>query len=321
MDVKISNVLAANPNEQLWNSEELLFSDSSQTVEISTPPSLSLNSFTSSSTDIKEGQAVTFTISISNDGGASASGILNLMQSGTTVATTEFSVGGFDTNIVSMDYSVPKNYDGDLNLKIKIDRDSVVPEVGPQDVMTDDSKEITISVEGTLPTSSGGGGSSEDGGGTGMIMILGGVFVLLVGGAGAFYFLRKSGDSDEALDPFGSDTPPVPEQPPAMAPPVPEQPPAAAPPAPPVPEQTPAAAPPAPPVPEQTPAAAPPAPPVPEQTPAAAPPAPELTLLTITVPPGAQPGQQIQIKAPDGRVVAVTVPAGLQEGSQFQVKI
>ena len=282
MDVKISNVLAANPNEQLWDSEELLFSDSSQTVEISTPPSLSLNSFTSSSTDIKEGQAVTFTISISNDGGASASGILNLMQSGTTVATTEFSVGGFDTNIVSMDYSVPKNYDGDLNLKIKIDRDSVVPEVGPQDVMTDDSKEITISVEGTLPTSSGGGGSSEDGGGSGMIMILGGVFVLLVGGAGAFYFLRKSGDSDEALDPFGSDTPPVPEQPPA---------------------------------------AAPPAPPVPEQPPAAAPPAPELTLLTITVPPGAQPGQQIQIKAPDGRVVAVTVPAGLQEGSQFQVKI
>ena len=116
MDVKISNVLAANPNEQLWDSEELLFSDSSQTVEISTPPSLSLNSFTSSSTNIKEGQAVTFTISISNDGGASASGILNLMQSGTTVATTDFSVEGFGTNIVSMDYSVPKNYDGDLSL-------------------------------------------------------------------------------------------------------------------------------------------------------------------------------------------------------------
>ena len=32
-------------------------------------------------------------------------------------------------------------------------------------------------------------------------------------------------------------------------------------------------------------------------------------------------GQQIQIKAPDGRVVAVTIPAGLQEGSQFQVKV
>ena len=321
MDVKISNVLAANPNEQLWDSEDLLFTDDSQTIEISTPPSLSLNSFTSSSTDIKEGQAVTFTISISNDGGASASGILNLMQSGTTVATTPFSVEGFETNVVSMDYSVPKNYDGDLNLKIKIDRDSVVPAVGPQDVMTDDSKEITISVEGTLPTSSGGGGSSDDEGGSGMVMVLGGVFVLLVGGAGGFYFLRKSGDSDEALDPFGNDAPPVPEQPPAMAPPVPEQPPVAAPPAPPVPEQPPVAAPPAPPVPEQPPAAAPPAPPVPEQPPAAVPPAPELTLLTITVPPGAQPGQQIQIKAPDGRVVAVTVPAGLQEGAQFQVKI
>ncbi len=63
------------------------------------------------------------------------------------------------------------------------------------------------------------------------------------------------------------------------------------------------------------------APPVPEQPPAAAPPVPEPTLLTIAVPAGAQPGQQIQIKAPDGRVVSVTIPAGLQEGSQFQVKI
>ena len=112
-----------------------------------------------------------------------------------------------------------------------------------------------------------------------MIMILGGVFVLLVGGAGAFYFLRKSGDAEDTLDSFGGGVPPVPEQPPAMAPPVPEQP------------------------------------------PAAVPPAPEPALLTITVPAGAQPGQQIQIKAPDGRVVAVTIPAGLQEGSQFQVKI
>ena len=214
------------------------------------------------------------------------------MQSGTTVASTEFSVDGFGTKEVSMDYSVPKNYDGDLNLKIKIDRDSVVPELGPQDVMTDDSKEITISVEGTLPTSSGGGSSDEDGG-SGIIMFLGGVFVLLVGGAGAFYFLRKSSDAEDTLDSFDGGVPPTPEQPPAMAPPVPEQPPAAAP----------------------------PAPPVPEQPPAAVPPAPEPALLTITVPAGAQPGQQIQIKAPDGRLVAVTIPAGLQEGSQFQVKI
>lgn len=293
MDVQISNVLASNPDEQLWDPEELMFSDNSQTVEVSTPPSLSLNSFTSSSTNIKEGQAVTFTISISNDGGAAASGLINLMQSGTTVATTEFSVQGFGTNEVSMDYSVPKNYDGDLNLKAKIDRDSVVPELGPQDVLSDDSKDITISVEGTLPTSSGSGGSSDSSESNGMVMILGGVFVLLVGGAGAFYFLRRSGDAEDALDALSGDVPPLPEQPPAMAPPVPEQPPAAAP----------------------------PAPPVPEQPPAAVPPAPEPALLTITVPAGAQPGQQIQIKAPDGRVVAVTIPAGLQEGSQFQVKI
>jgi len=37
--------------------------------------------------------------------------------------------------------------------------------------------------------------------------------------------------------------------------------------------------------------------------------------------PTAQPGQQIQIKAPDGRVVTVAIPAGLQPGQQFQVKV
>ncbi|MEC8446901.1 MAG: exo-alpha-sialidase [Candidatus Thermoplasmatota archaeon] len=301
MEIQISNILASNPNEQLWDSEELAFSDNTQTVKISTPPVLSVTSFTSSSTDIKEGQAVTFTISVSNDGEATASGTLLLMQSGSTRATADFTVDGFGTSQISMDFSVPKNYDGDLNLKVKIDRDSVVPKLAPQDVISDDSKEITISVEGTLPTSSGGGSGSSDDGGSGLIMILGGVFVLLVGGAGAFYFMRRTGNSEDSSDPFVGDTPPLPEQPPAMAPPVPEQPPAAAPPAP-----------------QQPPAAAPPAP---QQPPAAAPPAPEPALLTITVPAGAQPGQQIQIKAPDGRVVAVTIPAGLQEGSQFQVKV
>ena len=81
--------------DKIW---ELTFEDNSQTVVISTPPSLSMNSLTSDSTDIKEGQAVTFTISISNDGGATASGVVNLLQSGTSVATKEFTVAGFSTN-------------------------------------------------------------------------------------------------------------------------------------------------------------------------------------------------------------------------------
>ena len=120
------------------------------------------------------------------------------MQSGSTRATADFTVDGFGTSQISMDFSVPKNYDGDLNLKVKIDRDSVVPELAPQDVISDDSKEITISVEGTLPTSSGGGSGSDEDGGSGLIMILGGVFVLLVGGAGAFYFMRKTGNSEDS---------------------------------------------------------------------------------------------------------------------------
>ena len=295
LDIKISNIMASNSGDQKhWDSEELVFTDNKQTVEVSTPPSLSLNSFTSSSTNINEGQAVTFTISISNDGGAKATGLLNLMQSGTTVATTNFSVDGFDTKEINMDYSVPMNYDGDLNLKIQIDRGSVVPELDDNlDVTSDDSKQITLSVNGN-PQTPGGSDDSEGSEVSGTILLGGGVFALLVGGAGAFYFLRRSGDLVE--DSFGNQGPPVPEQPPAAPPP--------------------AAPPPAAPPPAAPPAAAPPAP---EQP--LAPPAPEPTLLTITVPPGTQPGQQIQIKAPDGRIVAVTVPVGLQEGSQFQVKI
>ena len=60
------------------------------------------------------------------------------------------------------------------------------------------------------------------------------------------------------------------------------------------------------------------APPAPEQPPVAA---PGSTVLTVAVPAGAQPGQQIQIKAPDGRVVTVAIPAGLQPGQQFQIKV
>jgi len=43
--------------------------------------------------------------------------------------------------------------------------------------------------------------------------------------------------------------------------------------------------------------------------------------ITVTVPAGFQPGQQIQIKAPDGRLFLVTIPVGMQPGSQFQVNI
>ena len=112
MDIQISNVLASNPNEQVWDSEELVFSDNTQTVEISTPPSLSLNSFTSSSTNIKEGQAVTFTTSISNTEELQHR-IIEPDAVRYNVATINLVLMDLVLTI-SMEYSVPKNYDGDL---------------------------------------------------------------------------------------------------------------------------------------------------------------------------------------------------------------
>jgi hypothetical protein len=107
------------------------------------------------------------------------------------------------------------------------------------------------------------------------------VFVVLIAGLGGAYFMYRRSEPSTEETDSFGDMSGLPEQPPAAVPPQPEQPPAAAPPAAP----------------------------------------PQGTLLNITVPEGAQPGQQIQIKAPDGRVVAVTIPAGMQPGTQFQVKI
>ena len=286
MEVKISNIIASKTSEQdLWNSE-LSFTDNTQTVHVATPPFLRIDSLTSSSLDIKDGQAVTLTISLSNAGQATASGVVNLMASGTTIASADFVILGATDNSdafteIYIEYGIPANYpNGELTMKVRIDRDSVVPALDPTDKADDDVKEITLNVEGQVQTNPGGSGSSNDEGSSGNIMIpLAVVSVVLVAGSGIFYFMRRTGDGEEALDPFSNSPPPIPEQPPAMAPPIPEQP------------------------------------------PAMAPPVPEPTLLTIAVPAGAQPGQQIQIKTPDGRIVSVVIPAGLQEGAQFQVKI
>ncbi len=305
VNIRFANIKPVNSeDEEFWDSEELTFEDDSQKIEITTPPSLSIESFTSSSTNIKEGQAVTLTIEIMNEGGASATGELNIKQGSTKLTNTTFTIEGEKLIEIEVEYSVPKNYDGELTLIAEIDRNSVSPSVGPLDLLEDDSQTLTIDVEGTvvMPEASDSGGESSSGD---LIVPLVAGFVMLVGGAGAFFFYRRS-QAGEVEDVFGdpgitsqeSVVPPAlpqSEQPPAVAPPQPEQPPAAAPPQP-----------------EQPPAAA---PPQPEQPPAAP------TLLSITVPQGVQPGQQIQIKAPDGRLVSVTVPEGLQPGSQFQVKI
>ncbi len=285
VDIKLSNIIAKNSEEQIWDSEELVFTNKNYRVEVFEPPNLSLTQFTANRVDIGEGEAVTFTIVISNDGEAEATGNVQILQSSSVVGTTSFTAPGYDSIAVTYDWSVPGNYDGEVNLKAQIDPNSVNPPGGPEDRVTDDFQILTLNVEGTVNVKP----ASESGTGTGAWIVPLIVFVVLIAGFGGVYVMyRRSQPSAEETDSFG-DMGGLPEQPPIAAP------------------QT-----------EQPPAAAPP-PPQPEQPPAAAP--PQGTLLSITVPEGAQPGQQIQIKAPDGRVVAVTIPAGMQPGTQFQVKI
>jgi hypothetical protein len=284
VDIKMSNIIAKNSEEQIWDSEELVFTNKNYRVDVLEPPNLSLTQFTANRVDIGEGEAVTFTIVISNDGEAEATGNVQILQSGSVVGTTSFTVPGYDSIAVTYDWSVPGKYDGEVNLKAQIDPNSVNPPGGPEDRVTDDFQTLTLNVEGTVSVKP----VSESGMGTGDLIVPLLVFVVLIAGLGGAYVMyRRSQPSAEETDSFG-DIGGLPEQPP-MAPPQPEQPPVA------------------------------PPPPQPEQPPAAAP--PQGTLLSITVPEGVQPGQQIQIKAPDGRVVAVTIPAGMQPGTQFQVKI
>ena len=314
IELSISEVTAVNSNEQFWDSEELIFSNSNNRIEVSTPPSLAVTSFTSNTINANEGDLLTLTVYLANEGGAAASGNINLLESGRIVSTTNFTIDGFGSTQIDLEHTLPEKYaDGEIRLKVAIDRNSVIPALGSQDILTDDSSAILVNVKGTLKENEAAESSEATGD---VIVIAGAGGVALVGAAAGYFFYNraKSASTEVMDDPFGGGAeqppaaPPMPEQPPAAAPPVPEQPPAAAPP---VPEQPPAAAPP---VPEQPPAPAP-------QPEAPAPAVPGETVLSVAVPAGAQPGQQIQIKAPDGRVVAVTIPAGLQPGQQFQIKV
>jgi hypothetical protein len=286
VDIKLSNIIAKNSEEQIWDSEELVFTDTNYRIEVLEPPNLSLSQFTANRIDIGEGEAVTFTIVVVNDGEAEATGNVQILQGGSVVGTTTFTAPAFESTSVTYDWSVPSNYDGEVNLRAQIDRSSVSPPGGSEDRTTDDFQTLTLNVKGNVNIKP----ASESGASTGELIVPLLVFVVLIAGLGGAYVMyRRSQPSAGETDSFG-DIDSLPEQPPA-APPQPEQPPAA--------------------------------PPQPEHPPAAPPPVapPQETLLSITVPEGAQPGQQIQIKAPDGRVVAVTIPEGMQPGTQFQVKI
>ena len=297
IDILIKDILAKNNDEQIWDSEELIFTDSENRLEVDQPPNLELLSFTSDRIDIGEGQAVTFTIIVSNNGEADAKGDIVLKQGAAELGRVNFTVSGLEMSTVTYEYSVPGTYSGELNLRAQIDPNTVSPPGGPQDTVEDDFQLLTLNVEGTSPKEKPAESSTSFAGS--MMIPLAVIGVLIIGIGGAFFMYKRSQTGDDSEleqdDPFGA----IPEQPPAAAPPpVPTPPP-------------PAAAPPQPEAPPSTAAN-------PEQPPAAE---PGSTVLTVAVPAGAQPGQQIQIKAPDGRVVTVAIPAGLQPGQQFQIKV
>ena len=311
LELKINDVFAVNSNEEIWDSEELIFTNTENKVIISQPPDLALTQFTTNSQNIKEGQAVVFTMIVSNDGEAEASGRIQVKQGNTVLGNVDFVVAGYESTQVTYEYSVPAEYDGELNLKAQIDSNSVYPPGGPTDTIDDDFQTLTINVEGTVNVK-----PVENSEGSMVVpaVVMG---VLLAGFGGVFFMYKRSQNGGEELDAFGMPDQTLPPEMAAVPPPAAAPQPVAAPP---VAAPQPVAAPPvaAPPV------AAPPvaAPPV-AAPPVAAPPvaAPPQSVLTVTVPAGTQPGQQIQIRAPDGRVIAVNIPAGMQPGSQFQVKV
>ena len=109
----IKDILAKNSDEQIWDSEELIMTDSENRLEVDQPPNLELLSFTSDRIDIGEGQAVTFTIIVSNNGEADAKGDIVLKQGAAELGRVYFTVSGLEMSTVTYEYSVPGTYNGE----------------------------------------------------------------------------------------------------------------------------------------------------------------------------------------------------------------
>jgi hypothetical protein len=102
---------------------------------------------------------------------------------------------------VTKDWSVPANYDGEVNLKAQIDPSSVNPPGGGQDRVTDDFQTLTLNVEGTVNVKP----VSESGAATGDLIVVLLVFVVLIAGLGGAYVMyRRSQPSAEETDSFGN---------------------------------------------------------------------------------------------------------------------
>jgi len=220
LEVKITHIMAEDPEQQVWDPDEEEFIDSSFKIEVLDPPLLSIDSFDTSTNKPKTGDNVTFTISITNDGGAEAAGTIVLYRGDATsqdeMRSKPFTVPGYDSVNVELYWTVPENLKGEYIVTARLhDIDPPEPDFAEDDNYETYDKMI---IEGTITTN----GGDDDGGGVPLGPILGVVVLLMVGLGAVWFFMQRSGPSDSALDEEGmapvdgAQTPPTP--PPATPP-------------------------------------------------------------------------------------------------------
>ena len=233
--VKVSNIIADDSSAQgLWD-ENLEFEDRSHTIEVVTPPDVSVSSFSFSPTTPKTGDTVTFTVTLSNGGGAPVSGTLRLYQSemaaGVVLVTSSFSLPGDDMDSFELEWTVPQNMAGDFAFTVQVTDFSPTES---QDAFSEDNVDsVIVNIEGTVTTRPG---TADEGPSLLVPLAVVGALLVVLGGA-FFFFQQRRDEAGEAEAPLPS----APAAPPAagteMAPPPapvpPAPPPAAAPPAPP----------------------------------------------------------------------------------------
>ena len=216
-------------DEGLWDPEEMHFIDTSYTLIVAEPPDLSINSFTASPSTPSFGDTVTFTITVLNSGDSPASGVVNLVRSGTIIESAPFSVAGdFADTDVTIEWIVGPNIDGETPFEAELV--SITPAEMEGASTEDNSASTTLDIKGKV-TQPGGGSEGEGDLGNLTFFLL--VFAMLLVGLGGifFYFQRTGGDqpADEE-DALGEPAPAAP--PVASAPPPPPAAPAAPQPAP-----------------------------------------------------------------------------------------
>ena len=225
LEVKIFHIVAEVPEQQVWDPDEKEFIDDSFEVVVLDPPQLSIDDFDTSTNDPETGDTVVFTVSVNNDGGATASGIVKLYHGDATsldeMRSKPFTVPGYDSVNVEINWTVPANIKGEYIVTARLY--DIYP---PEPEYSEEDNYITydqMSIRGSITSNPDTGEGSDF-----PLVPVAGAIVFLMVALGAVWFLmqRSQGPSDSALDeeemaPVGGiQTPPAmpPAAPPAYPP-------------------------------------------------------------------------------------------------------